>query len=205
MNRHDSAHAAVRAFSIRALRRVFIALGLGVGVTGCDNMKHQPNSRDTAGAAHATLATAAPAQAPAHTVARGAPAPGDPAFTGFSDGRALEKNPRPITPALLARGQERFNIYCAVCHGEDGYAQGIVVRRGFPAPPSYHDERLRRVGDGHLFDVMTRGYGVMLPFADKLTPDDRWAVVAYIRALQRSQHSALRDLSPADRAHFSQP
>jgi mono/diheme cytochrome c family protein len=84
-----------------------------------------------------------------------------------------------------------------VCHGADGYGRGIVVRRGFPAPPSYHDDRLRQTPDGHLFDVMTRGYGAMLPYADRLSPRDRWSIVAYIRALQRSQHASLADV-PAE-------
>jgi cytochrome c len=142
-------------------------------------------------------------QAPAHTVARGSPAPGDPVFTGFQDGQPLAKIPLPVTAELLARGRERFDIYCAVCHGRDGYGQGIVVRRGFPAPPSYHQDRLRDAPDGHFYDVVTRGYGAMLPFADRLTPPDRWAVVAYVRALQLSQHSALSELPPAEQTQFA--
>ena len=143
---------------------------------------------------------------PAHTVARGDLHQDAVFYTGrINDKEFTATLPVPLTPALLKRGEERFNIYCAVCHGEDGYAQGIVVRRGFPAPPSYHDDRLRQVADGYLYDVITRGHGVMLPFADRLTVDERWAVVAYIRALQRSQHVALRDLPAADQARFNAP
>ena len=189
----------------RAARAAARWLGLTAAVAGlaaCDNMQHQRGAAEVRGAGGDPAAVR---RAPAYTVARGAPAPADPAFTGFREGQPLAKMPGPVTRGRLARGRERFNIYCAACHGEDGYGQGIVVRRGFPAPPSYHDDRLRQAPDGHLFDVMTRGYGAMLPFADRLTPDDRWAVVAYIRALQRSQHVALRDLLPADQAHFSSP
>ena len=143
--------------------------------------------------------------APVHTVARGAN--GDVALrTGFdAQGQPVAHGPLPVTRELLAQGRERFNIYCAVCHGEDGYGQGIVVRRGFPPPPSYHDDRLRQAPDGYLYDVITRGHGVMLPFADRLTVDERWAVVAYIRALQRSQHVALRELPAEDQARFNPP
>lgn len=183
--------------------RWFVLVAAVASLTACDNMQHQRSAEDVAPGPEGDVA--ALRRAPAYTVARGAPAPGDPAFTGFRDGQPLAKMPLPITRERLARGRERFNIYCAACHGEDGYGQGIVVRRGFPAPPSYHDDRLRQIADGHLFDVMTRGYGAMLPFADRLTPEDRWAVVAYVRALQRSQHVALQDLPPADQAHFSPP
>jgi mono/diheme cytochrome c family protein len=171
------------------------------GSSGCDNMQRQRGAKDV------TLGnspTPAVWQAPAHTVARGSPAPGDPAFTGFRNGLPLAKNPLPVTRELLTRGRERFDIYCAVCHGRDGYGEGIVVRRGFPAPPSYHQDRLRDAPDGHFYDVITRGYGAMLPFSDRLTASDRWAVVAYVRALQRSQHVALSELPPDERTRFAQ-
>jgi mono/diheme cytochrome c family protein len=171
------------------------------GLGGCDNMQRQRGAKDvTLGNSQTPVVW----QAPAHTVARGSPAPGDPAFTGFQDGQLLAKNPLPVTRELLARGRERFDIYCAVCHGRDGYGEGIVVRRGFPAPPSYHQDRLRDAPDGHIYDVITRGYGAMLSFSDRLTPNDRWAVVAYVRALQRSQHAALNDLPPDQRKQFAE-
>jgi mono/diheme cytochrome c family protein len=199
MNREDNqGHPRVN----RAPRWLIGAL-LALAFAGCDNMQHQRSAKDVGGAPG--TADLVSRTAPPFTVARGAPDPGDPAFTGFLGGKPLERTPRTVTRELLAQGRGRFNIYCAVCHGEDGYGAGIVVRRGFPAPASLHDPRLRAAPDGHLFDVMTRGYGVMLPFADRLTPDERWAVVAYVRALQRSQRVALRDLPAADQAHFSAP
>lgn len=106
--------------------------------------------------------------------------------------------PMPITPALLARGRERFNIYCAPCHSQAGDGDGMVVRRGFPAPPSYHTDRLRNAPDSHFYEVISNGYGVMYPYADRIAPEDRWAITAYIRALQLSQHTPVSLLSAAD-------
>jgi len=100
--------------------------------------------------------------------------------------------------ALLQRGRTRFEIYCAPCHSIVGDGDGMVARRGFPAPPSFHQARLRDAPDRHFFDVITQGYGVMPPYADRVTPQDRWAIVAYIRALQRSQTVA--GAPPAPRA-----
>lgn len=106
----------------------------------------------------------------------------------------LTKLPPPKrTRALLIRGRERFNIYCSPCHGYAGYGDGIVVQRGFLAPPSYHTDRLRNEKDQHLFDVITNGYGAMFSYGDRLDAKDRWAVVAYIRALQRSQNPKPED------------
>jgi mono/diheme cytochrome c family protein len=109
-------------------------------------------------------------------------------------------NPLPITPALLARGRERFDIYCAPCHSRAGDGDGMIARRGFPHPPSYHTARLRNAPDSHFYQVITNGYGIMYPYADRITPHDRWAIVAYIRALQLSQHAPVADLAPADLA-----
>jgi mono/diheme cytochrome c family protein len=100
-----------------------------------------------------------------------------------------QSQPLPVTMQLLHRGQERFNIYCAPCHSPVGDGDGMVVRRGFPSPPSYHIDRLRQAPDRHFYDVMTNGYGVMRPYSDRVPPKDRWAIVAYIRALQLSQHA----------------
>jgi mono/diheme cytochrome c family protein len=100
----------------------------------------------------------------------------------------IEEFPVPVTKQLIDRGQERFNIYCIVCHGPLGNGDGMVVRRGFPKPPTYHDDRLRNAPVGHFFDVMTNGWGKMNPYAYQVQPADRWAIVAYIRTLQVSQN-----------------
>ena len=107
--------------------------------------------------------------------------------------------------ALLQRGKERFEIYCAPCHSIVGDGDGMVARRGFPAPPSFHQARLRDAPDRHFFDVITQGYGVMPPYADRVAPPDRWAIVAYIRALQQSQGASLAGASPAPRANAPAP
>ena len=106
--------------------------------------------------------------------------------------------PRPPQPrttrAVLARGRTMFNAICAPCHGRVGDGRGIVVQRGFPPPPSYHTERLRNAADRHFYDVITDGYGLMYSYANRVKPRDRWAVAAYIRALQLSQHAEVSDL-----------
>lgn len=96
--------------------------------------------------------------------------------------------PVPVTKELIDRGQERFNIYCIVCHGPIGNGDGMVVRRGFPKPPTYHDDRLRNAPVGHFFDVITNGWGKMNSYAYQVPPADRWAIIAYIRALQATQN-----------------
>jgi mono/diheme cytochrome c family protein len=99
----------------------------------------------------------------------------------------VDKFPFPITEDILNRGQERFEIFCSVCHGLTGEGDGIVVRRGFRKPPSYHEQRLRDAPVGHFFDVMTNGWGAMPSYASQVPVEDRWAIIAYIRALQLSR------------------
>lgn len=103
---------------------------------------------------------------------------------------AIDEFPLPVTKSLVDRGQERFNIYCIVCHGPVGAGDGMIVRRGFPKPPTYHDDRLRNAPVGHFFDVITNGFGRMNPYGHMIPAADRWAIVAYIRALQASQNPA---------------
>lgn len=116
--------------------------------------------------------------------------------------RDEEPPPKPpvVTLALLQRGQDRFNIYCSPCHGRVGDGHGMIVERGFPAPPSYFLDRLLAAPSQHFYDVITNGYGAMFSYADRVAPEDRWAIVAYIRALQASQHAAIAQLSPDEKA-----
>ncbi len=135
----------------------------------------------------------------AGTVARGALHEDTAFWQGERDGRLVTGFPEPVTLETLARGRERFNIFCAVCHGRAGDGEGMIPQRGFPAPPTFHQERLRAVPPGYLFGVMTRGYGVMAPYADRVSVADRWAIAAYIRALQLSQNARLDDVPPENR------
>jgi mono/diheme cytochrome c family protein len=112
--------------------------------------------------------------------------------------RSVDSEQPPTNLQLLERGRGRYNIYCAPCHGEGGHGDGMVVQRGFPAPPTYHSNALRKAPDSLLYDVITNGYGVMYPYADRLTPGDRWAIVAYIRALQLSQSAPRSRLDDQD-------
>lgn len=133
---------------------------------------------------------------PAHTVQYRAPRGNEAFFTGLTNGVLIAQLPMQLTPGLLERGRERYDIYCSVCHGATGDGNGEVVQRGFPAPPSYHIERLRKAPIGHFYDVITNGYGVMYSYASRVEPGDRWAIAAYIRALQLSHDVKASELPP---------
>jgi hypothetical protein len=119
-------------------------------------------------------------------------------YQGKQHGKLVDTFPFPVTLAVLSRGRERYDIFCSPCHDRVGTGQGMIVRRGYRAPPSLHIERLRQAPAGHFFDVMTNGFGVMPDYTQQIRPADRWAIVAYVRALQFSQHAAVADV-PADR------
>ena len=133
-----------------------------------------------------------------HTVPRGPIDDGSVFYTGQTGDALATTFPVPITLDLVKQGQEAFNINCSVCHGRDGYGEGIVVQRGFPQPPSFHSERLRNAPVGHFYQVITHGYGVMYPFGSRITPADRWAIIAYIRALQLSQNATAGQIEATD-------
>lgn len=115
---------------------------------------------------------------------------------------ALDRQP-PMTAQLLERGRERFGIFCAPCHGPAGLGDGIVVQRGFPPPPSYLLERLRTAPPGYIVDVITHGFGAMYAYADRVPPADRWAIAAYVEALQLAQHAEVAVLPDSDRQHLA--
>src|SRR5215472_14311027 len=124
-------------------------------------------------------------------------------FTGKGpDGKFLDTFPMTVTKEMVLRGQQRFNIYCTPCHDRNGNGQGMVVRRGFRRPPSYHIDRLRQVPNGYIFDVITNGFGAMPTYAAQIQPSDRWAIVSYIRALQMSQTASINDVPPESRAQL---
>lgn len=146
---------------------------------------------------------------PAGTVARGQERGDEPTFYGTQNGTLVTYNPivdeavkqakrkediPAIKKAIIERGQERYNIYCQPCHGLGGYGDGMIVQRGMAKPPSYHNDRLRAAPEGHYFDVMTNGYGSMYSYANRVPPQDRWAIAAYIRVLQLSQNASAADV-----------
>lgn len=110
-----------------------------------------------------------------------------------------ETEPERYTLEMLQRGRVHYDVNCSPCHGFDGAGDGMVVRRGFPRPPSFHERRLREAPDVHYWSVMTNGLGLMYPYADRVTPQERWEIAAYIRALQLSQAAPLELLSPDER------
>ena len=124
---------------------------------------------------------------------------------GRVDGQLATTFPMAITPAVMQRGQERFNVFCSPCHGRTGSGNGMVVQRGFRAPPSYHEDRLRNAPVGYFFDVMTNGFGAMQDYASQVPVADRWAIAAYIRALQLSQRATLADVPADRRAELDRP
>ena len=136
----------------------------------------------------------------AHTVARGHLEEDRVFYTGKSGTNLVTHLPVALSRELLERGRERYEIYCAVCHGRTGEGNGMVVQRGFPVPPSYQIDRLREAPLGHFFDVITQGYGVMYSYAERVEPADRWAIAAYIRALQLSRHATIADVPAGERA-----
>jgi len=139
-------------------------------------------------------------QPPANTVARDQLREDTVYYTGYDENNQLvEKIPFKVTRRTLERGQSTFNAFCSPCHDQVGTGRGMIVRRGFPQPPTYHQERLRKVKDGYIFDVITNGFARMPSYASQIPVADRWAVVAYVRALQLSQHAPLDELTPEQR------
>ena len=134
----------------------------------------------------------------ANTVARGQLRDDEHLYTGKVGGQLATEFPMPVTAAVMARGRERFNVFCSPCHGRTGDGTGMIVQRGFRQPPSYYEDRLVNAPVGYLFDVMTNGFGAMQDYASQVPVTDRWAIAAYVRALQFSRRGTL-DGVPTDR------
>jgi cytochrome c553 len=182
---------------------IFLAAVL-VLVTGCDlvplHMREQPRYEPLdAAALWSDGASARPI--PANTIPRGQWGQiklDNEFYTGKNAaGEYLTANPLDVTRPVMYRGQAQFDVFCAPCHGKAGYGDGMIVQRGFKQPTSYHDERLRQAADGYFYEVMSNGFGTMYSYASRISPEDRWAIVAYIRALQLSQNVPLEEL-PSD-------
>jgi mono/diheme cytochrome c family protein len=157
--------------------RLAVALLALLALAACDDMADQPKAKRYSPASQSAGTGAIPG-----AVAR----------------ETRDTAPPPLDLALLQRGRERFDVFCSPCHGRVGDGDGMIVERGFPAPPSYHIDRLRQAPTQHFYDVITQGYGAMYSYAARVPPRDRWAIAAYIRALQASQSARLDDV-PADR------
>ncbi len=160
------------------MRRLILLAALVLA--GCDlSMKEQPKYPPYAPSPLWADATSA------RPIPTGAVAQGDLAR------EAAEQKPPEVTLSLLARGQDRFNTFCSPCHGLSGHGDGMIVQRGFPAPPSYHSDGLRQLDAQLFFNVATQGFGRMYSYADRVSVADRWAIAAYIRALQLSQYASV--------------
>ena len=133
------------------------------------------------------------------TVARGHLREDELLYTGRMNGEAAAVFPFAVDANVMARGRERYDVFCSPCHGRTGQGDGMVVLRGYRRPPSMHQDRLRRAPAGHFFDVITNGFGAMPDYAVQVKAEDRWAIVAYVRALQLSGHATLNDVPPAER------
>jgi mono/diheme cytochrome c family protein len=194
--RESSPAAALRSALEVHLKRVpvvLVALGLAI-LAGCqqkmaDQPRYEPLSRSTFFGDDRAARPLVEG-----TVARGQLRSDEHFYTGKEGGKLVDLFPFPADLAVLTRGQQRFNIFCSPCHDRVGTGQGMIVRRGYRAPPSLHIDRLRQAPSGHFFDVMSKGFGVMPDYAQQVPPEDRWAIVAYIRALQLSQHASVADV-----------
>ena len=205
MSSSDRKKTSARAVPLRAGLVLLVALG-GFGALGCrQDMHDQPKLKPYRSSEFFADGSGMRAL-PVHTVARGSLQEDTHFFTGrMADGSMATELPMSMTKALLKRGQDRFTIYCTPCHGQVGDGRGMVVRRGYKQPTSYHDERLRQVPIGYFFDVMTNGFAVMPSYAPQVPPADRWAIAAYIRALQLSQRVDAASLTAEQRAALDAP
>jgi mono/diheme cytochrome c family protein len=177
---------------------VLVAAALSMTVTGCrQDMHNQPKFVPQRGTSFFADGRSARPQV-AGTVSRSQGDIDSYFLTGLVKGAEADGMPVPVTPALLARGQERYNIYCSPCHSRVGNGEGMIVQRGYYQATSMHSERLRQAPLGHFVNVMLNGYGAMPTYASELPPADRWAVAAYIRALQLSQDAKTEDAPHRD-------
>jgi mono/diheme cytochrome c family protein len=173
-------------------------LSATVVLAGCRQDMHDAPRYDPLESS-VTFADGASARTPVEgTVARGLLNDDELLHTGTTAGQPATMFPFAITRADLDRGEERYNIYCAPCHSKTGDGNGMVVQRGFRQPPSLHTDRLRQAEPGVIFDRITNGFGVMPDYRSQIPVDDRWKIVAYVKALQLTQQGTTSDLSAAD-------
>ena len=193
---------------MKLTHKLGLAVAGGLLVAGCHtDMWVQPKHHDPLQESHFYADGMASRPLIKGTVARGHLRLDDAFFTGYKDGKLVTEFPLPVDGELIRRGQDRFKVYCTPCHGQLGDGKGMIAQRGFTLRRpvgNYHTDRLRNIPVGHLYDVITNGYGAMYSYASRIEPRDRWAVVAYIRTLQLSQHATQADKDEAD-AKYPQP
>ena len=187
----------MRRAAARSARAAVLAAGLALLLAACgNNMADQPNLRAQQGSAF--FADGSGARPPVEGTVSRAVGAIDPAFfTGQQDGALATELPIELSVELLQRGQQRYDIYCAVCHGYTGAGDGMTVTRGFPAPTSFHAERLLAQPVGYFFNAATNGFGRMYGYASRIPAEDRWAISAYVKALQLSQNATQDDVPAA--------
>jgi mono/diheme cytochrome c family protein len=191
-----------RAFGKTQLRRGVVLVLLAAAVTGCrQDMHDQPKYRPLRGSELFADGRSARPFVPG-TVARGQLREDPVFFTGKSGDDFVAEIPVKVTAELLARGRTQYEVFCAPCHGRTGRGDGMIVQRGFKKPSSYHVDRLRQVPIGYYYDVVTNGFGAMSDYAAQVTPEDRWAIAAYIRTLQYSQYAPAADVPAEKRAQL---
>jgi mono/diheme cytochrome c family protein len=176
---------------------------LGSALAGCrQDMHDQPRYKPLAESGFFGDSRSARPLLP-DTIARGHLKDDALLWTGVEGGKLAERFPFPLDAGVLRRGAERYGVFCTPCHGALGRGDGMVVRRGYRRPPSFHLDRLRQAPPGHYFDVMTKGFGAMPDYAEQIPARDRWAIAAYIRALQLSQNATLQDVAVAERGRLT--
>jgi mono/diheme cytochrome c family protein len=177
---------------------VFAVVLLAVAAAGCRQDMHDAPRYEAYEASTFFADGRASRQAPAGTVARGWLREDEALNTGRVNGEPVTEFPFPVSATDMARGRDRYNIYCTPCHGLLGDGQGMVVQRGLRRAASYHQDRLRDEKVGYFYDVISNGFGAMQGYAEQIPVRDRWLIVAYVRALQLSQHATMAEV-PADR------
>jgi mono/diheme cytochrome c family protein len=191
---------------MKGLSRSFASLALlaALSVNCRQDMQDQPKYKNLRGSAFFDDQRSA-RPVVEDTVARGSLWQDDRFTTGKENGKPVAALPMPLTRELLERGRDRFGIYCTPCHGLTGNGLGIVVQRGFRQPPSFDIDRLREVPVGYFFDVMSHGFGAMPDYAAQIPAADRWAIAAYVRALQLSQRTTIADVPSSARPALENP
>ena len=200
----------------RALLLVSMAVAASLALAGCrvpqkmaDQPQYDPLEKSAFfpdGASSRPLVEGTvPSPRAEGTLAQVGPGPNELFDAGREGGQFSDDFPLPLTPELMARGRDRFDIYCSMCHGRVGEGNGMIVARGYKRPPSFHSDALRSRKNVYIFDVISNGFGVMPAYRTMIPAADRWAIVAYVRALQVSQNATTADVPIADRASLDAP